>query len=287
MGWLILTILSVLSRAVYGVFTKVFSNDLSVSSATQTVVLSGLSAVIVLPLSIFIGGISTKGFSGNWPTIFIMILSVSLGNILYFKGIERLDSGTTQIAFSSILIWGAILSVLFLHSHFSLLQGVGIILLLFAIIFSQYKKGKIKLSPSIGYIVASAASFAVFQVTSAELATKMTAGTYLLLAYLGCVFIVGAIYFGKISQEMGVLIKDIAKVGKATFLASSTSLMYFVFSYFAYRVAPDRGVVVVLLSTQVIFAVILGGIFLKEREGLGRKVFAGVLAVIAGIFIKA
>ncbi|PIQ35960.1 MAG: hypothetical protein COW60_01195 [Candidatus Yonathbacteria bacterium CG17_big_fil_post_rev_8_21_14_2_50_43_9] len=59
-----------------------------------------------------------------------------------------------------------------------------------------------------------------------------------------------------------------------------------VFSFMAYKVAPDKGVVVVLLTSQVILSVIFGIIFLKEKDNISKKVLAGILAFIAGIFIK-
>ena len=43
----------------------------------------------------------------------------------------------------------------------------------------------------------------------------------------------------------------------------------------------------VLLTAQVILSVIFGIIFLKERGNMGKKLLAGILAVIAGILIKA
>ncbi|MDE1860083.1 MAG: hypothetical protein KGH67_06190, partial [Candidatus Micrarchaeota archaeon] len=87
-------------------------------------------------------------------------------------------------------------------------------------------------------------------------------------------------------------ISDIKKVKEnslpvfgTTVFAGITSLGYFVFSYLAYGVAPSRGVVVLLLTTQVILSVILGAILLKERDRLLIKVMAATIAVIGAILI--
>lgn len=69
--------------------------------------------------------------------------------------------------------------------------------------------------------------------------------------------------------------------------ASGTSSLYLVFSFLAYKNAPDPGVVVVFLTSQVIFSVLFGILFLKERENMGKIIVAGVLACIAGVLIKA
>jgi drug/metabolite transporter (DMT)-like permease len=96
--------------------------------------------VFTLIISPSIGGISFNGILAVWPIAVIMVLSQAFGNVLFFKGMEKLDAGSTQIAFSSILMWGAILSVLFLNSNFSALQIIGIFVVMFAIIFNAYRK---------------------------------------------------------------------------------------------------------------------------------------------------
>lgn len=287
MNWLVLTFLAVLSRAVYGTATKVFSNTAQVSAISQSVILTAFSSVLSLAISPAVGGISFQNLQTVWISAVAMILSQVLGNVTYFKGIEKLEASITQIAFSSIVIWGALLSFLFLGSHFTFLQIAGIVFLLGAILLVQYKKGKFKLSSNMIYIFVSAGFFAIFQVTSAQLSHTMTAATYLLLANLGTVVFLGIVYFKKVYKDILSLFENLKNVLYASLFASSTSLLYFLFSYFAYQVAPDRGVVVLLLTTQVIVSVILGIIFLKEKENMKRKIIAGALAVIASILIKA
>jgi drug/metabolite transporter (DMT)-like permease len=239
-----------------------------------------------LAISPFIGGISFQGLESVWIVTIIMILTSAFGNILYFKGMETLDAGTSQIAFSSILIWGTFLSVIFLNSNFSFVQIAGIVLLLLAIFIAQYDNNKIKPSKGIFYIMASAALFAAMQVTSAEMAKTISTGGYLLLSYLGSALIIGTVYASTINSDIKILKHRVPITLKAMTFSSFASFLYFIFSYSAYKVAPDPGVVVVLLSSQVLLAVILGIIFLKERDRAGRKIFAGILAVLAGMLIK-
>src|SRR3989304_9633789 len=132
MNWLALTVLAGVSRAVYGVATKVLSENVVVTPITQSMLLTTSAGLLAIPLSFFIGGINFEGISGVWLSVLIVVLSQAIGNILYFQGIKHLDAGTTQIAFSSILIWGVLLSVFFLGSWFSGPQFIGILLMLVA-----------------------------------------------------------------------------------------------------------------------------------------------------------
>ena len=286
MSWLVLTLLAITSRSIYSIATKLLSKNVEVSPITQSVLLTTFAGVLSLLISPIIGGISFSGFSDYWLAASIMVVSQAFGNILFFKGMKSLDAGTAQIGFSSIIIWGAILSVVFLGSSFSLAQVLGILLLMFAIVMVQYKKGSRKLDNGILLIVGSAVLFAIFQVASADLSKTISSGAYLLLAYLGSSILLGILYHKKLVSDWHKLKHQLKHTSWNTLFASGTSLLYFVFSFYAYREAPDSGVVVVLLTAQVILSVILGIIFLKERDNMPKKLAAGIVAVIAGILVK-
>ena len=286
MDWLSLTILAVIARSTYSVATKLLSKQVKISSVTQSILLGVFAGVLVLPLSLLIGGINFNGVISVWQATLVMVISQAFGNILFFQGLKTLDAGTTQIAFSSILIWGAILSAIYLDSTYSGLQLIGIFLMLIAILLVQYRKS-FKLDKGIMLIIASAGLFAIFQVASAKVSNIVNTGAYLILAYLGSAFLLSAIYLKTLTKDMKLLVKQVTSTSLSTLFASGSSLLYFMFSYFAYQIAPDRGVVVILLTAQVILSVIFGIIFLKERENMTRKIIAGILAVAASILIKA
>lgn len=287
MSWVTFTVLAILFRAIYSLATRVLSTGVKVSAMTQSVLLTGLASFLSIVLSPFLGGFSFANLHTVWIPALLMVLSSSVGNIVYFKGQEALDAGTTQIAFSSIVIWGALLSLTFLGSHFSFLQVFGILLLLFAIILIQYKKTHVILSPAILYILASAFIFSIFQVTSAEVSKALPAGTGLPIEYIGSTIVVAALYWKNVVKDFAFIKKNTKSVLQKGFFASGSTLLYYLFAYVAYSLAPDRGIVVLLLTTQVIITVILGLLFLKEREGIKRKLFAATIAVVASIMIKA
>lgn len=290
MSRLILTFLAVLSRSNYSLGTKLMTN--SIKARPQTVAFFLLSGAGLISLFIcpFFGGINFASIFHNWELSLIIALALVIGNVLYFKAQVSLDAGTTQIAFSSILIFGTVFSIIFLDSNFSIQQLIGIFILLIALLIVQNIKNvaslKHKSMGAIFTIILSAVFMAIFQVSSAELAKKIDTGTYLFVAYLGCAIILYLLYFKSISKDIIEIKKSYKAFALPTLFACSTSLLYYVFSYFAYRHAPDRGVVVVLLTTQVVFTVILATLFLNERENIKRKSIGAVLALIAGILIK-
>lgn len=286
MHWLLLTVLAVISRASYSLATKVVTNRLHVSASTQNFLLTGCAMILGLLLSPLLGGISFVGIGDYWPAAVIMILCTAFGGVVFFMGQKHLDASTTQIAFSSILLWGVLLSIGFLGSRFTGVQAIGIALLFAAIVLTQYRKGKRKLDAGVLWIIASAALFAGFQVASADLAKQISGGTYLLLSYGGPTVVVGLVFARTIWRELPVLAKRLAHSAQTVLFAAGTSLGYYVFSYFAYRQAPDPGLVVILLTSQVVITVLLGILFMRERENVPRKLAAGSLAFLAAILIK-
>ncbi|OGG09377.1 hypothetical protein A2154_01135 [Candidatus Gottesmanbacteria bacterium RBG_16_43_7] len=286
MNWLLLTILAIMARSTYSLGTKIISRNLMVSPITQSFLLTLTSGILALGCAPLLGGISPAGIQQQTLVIILIIGASVFGNIIYFKGQKFLDTGTTQVAFSTILIWGAILSVVFLGSDFSLRQCAGIALLLGALILVGYSKKKLALGPGVIFIVVSAILFAVFQVASAEVSRSLTTGTYLLLSFFGTATTIALFYFRQLSADFKSLLVQLHKTLATTLFASGTSLLYIIFSFLAYKAAPDRGVVVVLLTSQAVLSVFFGIIFLRESDNWQRKITAGLLAFLAGILIK-
>lgn len=284
MNWLILTAISVIFRAIYGVMTKVFSNEIKTSVYTQVIILPLVGAVIALLVSPLMGGLKFNFSEVNLVAVILVILSQGLGNITYFASIKNLTNSTAQIAFSSILVFNTILSLIFLGLRLSFVNVFGIVLLLLAIL--SVTTGKIELHRrGVALMVLSAFLFSIFQLSSAEISKQVGAATYLLIAYLGAATVVFAI-------KWKIVIKDLYQAERMksilgiSILTAIPSLLYFLFAYYAYRSAPEPGKVAIILTSQVVLTVFLSYFFLKEKSYLLRKVFAAALIVIATILIK-
>lgn len=283
MSWLLLTFLSVLFRAIYGVMTKVLSNQVKTSVYTQATLLPLAGAAIAIVLSPLLGGLDFNFANVSIVAVLLVILGQGLGNITYFAAIKNLTNGTAQIAFSSILLFNTVLALIFLNLHLSLVNVFGLFLLMLAIL--SVVTGKIELHrKGVVLMVFSAFLFSVFQLASAEISSQVGAAMYLLIAYLGAAAVVFLL-------KWRVIIKDIAKAPKKAtlgipLLTALPSLGNFLFAYYAYREAPEPAKVAMLLTAQVVLTVFLSYIFLKEKGHLRRKVFAAVLVVISAVLIK-
>jgi len=283
--WLILTAISIIFRASYGVLTKILSNKIPGSAYTQTALLTIggiISSLFLYPLFV------EKAFifmEINWLTISLVILSQGFGVITYFAAIKNLTNSTAQISFSSILIFNTILAVVFMGLKLSMINIFGVVLLGTAILSVTFGKIDIHNPKAITLMIFSAFLFSIFQLSSSELSQQAGPVAYLIISYMG-----GGIV--AISLKGKIIINEIIgfKNKKHAFgLAIITALpntAYFACAYFAYRMADDPPKVAILLTGQVVLTVFLSYLFLGEKDHMWRKIGAAVLIVISAALIK-
>lgn len=273
-----------LARAIYGVMTKVLSSKVTYSAATQGFLLALCAAILSAIVSPALGGIAFVTTTKAIILSIIIIITTGLGNILYFKAIRFLTSGTAQISFSTILIFNTFLSVLLLNTHLTLINWLGIFVLGTAILLViggkvEYHKVGVPL------MILSALVFSGFQLSSSEISKIVSAGTYTFLSYIGAAFTILIFQFKDVRDDFK-RIKDMKIAITIPFLTALPSIANYVLAYFAYRSAPDGPKVAMLLTAQVVVAVLLSYIFLKERQNLLKKIIAGVLVFVSAILIK-
>lgn len=284
MSWLILTFISVICRAIYGVMTKVLSNRVKVSSYTQSFILLMSGGLIALLIAPFIGGFDVSFSNVNITAVVLVVLASAIGNILYFVAMNSLTSSTAQITFSSILVFNTTLSVAFLNLELTPLNILGVILLMLAVI--SVVTGKIKLSfRGVSLMLLSSLCFAVMQLASTVVSKEISALSYLIISYFGVAVVVFLLKARLISTELRDT-KDKKNLYGVPFVTALPSVGNFLFAYYAYRLAPEPTKVAILLTSQVVFTVIISYFFLKERDHVWRKVIASVLVVVAALLIR-
>ena len=283
MSWLLLTFISVVCRALYGIMSKVLSTSAKTSAYTQATLLSTVCAVLALLTTPFLGGITTNFSDVSLLTVLLVAGGQGLGNIFYFTAIKNLTNGTAQIAFSSILIFNTLLSLLFLNLHLSPINILGVLLLLIAI--TSVVSGKVVFDRcGVIFMIIGSFFYAVFQLSSSQLSSQVSAATYLLIAYAG-----GAIVVFSIKAK--TIISDLQKPGIGRAIRNSAyaalpSIGNFLFAYYAYRSAPTPALVAILLTSQVVVTILLGYFLLNERDNVVRKFSAAILVFISAVLIK-
>ncbi len=285
MNWVLLMVFAIAMRSFLSVATKQMTNTMKVSATTQSVLFTGLAGMLSLFVIPFFGGLSLRGLGDTWWIAVLMVLSQAVAGIIFFHAVNKIDASVASVAASSMLPWSVLFSVIFLNSHFSLVQAFGIVLLFVAILLAQYQKKIRHIEPAVLWLFLSSMLFAVFQVTTALLSSHITTATYLVLIYFGSAGVIWLMDWKRVNRDIRSLHVDRTKAWWTTLFASTTTVLFFIFTFTALKHAPDRGSVLVLQSTQVVFSVLLTIWFFKERNRIPQKIAAGVLAVIASYLI--
>lgn len=256
---------------------------MKVSVYTQAALLPLAGAFIAVIASPLLGGLSFNFAGVSIVAVLLVVLGQGLGNITYFAAMKRLTNSTAQIAFSSILVFNTLLSLLFLGLTLSPLNVFGIVLLMLAIL--SVTSGKIEFDKKgIGLMILSALLFSIFQLASAEISKQVGAANYLLIAYLGAALVVFVL-------KSRIIVEDVRKTGfkdsmSIPLVTAIPSVGNFLFAYYAYRTAPEPAKVAMLLTSQVVLTVLLSYFLLNEKGNVWRKVGAACLVVVSAILIK-
>lgn len=216
--------------------------------------------------------------------ILLVIIGQGIGNLLYFVALERLSSSTSQIIFSSIIFFNAVLGVLFYNLNLIAVNYLGLIILIFAIfmVLSKRIEGS-KLA--VGIMFLSAFFFAINQLSSGVISKDSSLGVYMIASYLGGV-IAPVIYKPKfIISDLKLLQKNILLL-YTPLITSFFATTYYLFAYYAYRLAPIPAKVAMILTGQVVLAVLLSYFFFHEKRNLYLKILASLLVVVGAILIK-
>lgn len=282
MDWILFTSVAISFRAVLGIMTKALSNKLKVSAYTQAFLMLFAALIISAVLVPFLGGFSLKE-AGMLPVL-LVVVSQGVGNALYFAALRNLTNGTAQITFSSVILFNTGFALLFMDLSLSLLNIFGIVLLLLSIV--SVTTGKIEIDRrGVLIMLLAACLFAIFQLSSAELSSQISAGTYLVMSYGGASGVIFALKSRQIIRELNQLKND-TQFLRISFLTALPSVGNFLFAYFAYRTAPEPARVAMLLTAQVVLTVILSYFFLREKDHVWRKALAAVLVVCSAFLIK-
>jgi drug/metabolite transporter (DMT)-like permease len=284
MLWLLYTFGSLTSRACGSIAHKMLARDVRVSGETLGFLFLSSSLLLTLvSIPIFGLTVDTSFTTLQWAALVGMAATQGVGMIFYFRALQQLSSTAGQIIFSSILVFSAVLGSVFLGTHFSALNIVGIVVLISAIALVSRRDLRANLSGTM-LMLTAALFFAGYQILSVAVVHEISLVTYLLSTYLGAAVCIFAYAPRQVYTEITAY-ADKTRLCYLASIAGVTSFGNVALAYLAYASAPVPIKVALLLTAQVVVTVILAYIFLREREDFSMRLIAVALVVVAGYLI--
>lgn len=123
------------------IFNKKIKNASGIENTTCQLVSSFL---LVLVFMLATGGINIKieGISGWLPVIWMGVINTGLSCLLYYSSIPKLPISTVAICSYIDPVSAVIFSAVFLHESLSLMQLIGVIMIIGGAAFSEIYKSK-------------------------------------------------------------------------------------------------------------------------------------------------
>lgn len=278
--WILFVILYIITSVMYTQFYKVTTKKSKNSGALTALLqlIAGLSILITIPL-----------FKFTWPSSWVTIGLLALACIFYALS-DRMNTdvrgGLEASTFSIILqlatVFMIVAGLVFFKEPFVLKKMIGAGIIIFSNILMFYKKGKQKLNKYVIMGIIANLAYAVALFLDVNISDSFN-----LALYISLTLIIPATF---IILAERIKINDIInefKIGDKVpiFITSLSWSSMIAFQLLAYRFG-EVTTIAPLLSLTVIGNVIIGYIFLKEKDNLPKKIVAAILIIISVFLIK-
>ena len=280
MFWLYLIAFSVLLYSIAIILQRVLLKDDKIDPIAYSIFFQFIAGFLIGAYGFILGGMT---FSNMKPLIFniiLMILLWSFSNIFSFKALKTIEASEYTIIFTSRTLFTVITSAIFLGNILTHKQILGGLLIIIATVLAVYKNTKFKFKIGELYALLGAMAFG-FETTN----DKIILSSFKLYPYVTIAYLFPALFMLFLFPKSILRMKDILnkkrifKVLLFCGLLAISSLAFFS----ALQIATNASQVVILNQVTTIVIVLMGIIFLKERDNMPRKLLAAILSVVGVI----
>jgi drug/metabolite transporter (DMT)-like permease len=278
MSWQILIGISVILSSINSLLHRSLLKNEKSDAYAQSVVFTFFVGIFSL-IMIKVSGRHLSFLTFEQLPVFATIALVSpLVFIFMFKGFKLIGASQHSILLTSSKVWAILGAIFFLKEIPTFPKLLGVLLIIFGVLFTEWKKERLTLNCGAKYVllaaflIAVAQTLAYFLLRNFDVLSFMVynslAVSMLLLIFKPTIIKKFNFYF-KINHLFNILI--------TSFNDGLANILIFL----AYQIGRNALQIGPLGATQVPLTVILAIIFLGERERLSQKV-VGSLAALAG-----
>ncbi len=284
MPWLYLTLLNVLGTAIANIFRRIAMKDGKGDTVASSVVNQFVGALVVGIVALIHGFVL--------PPILHYPVNVALQAILWgiailalFKAARYLEAAETAIITAGSSVITIISAVILLHESFSFIYVVGTICILLSIVFISGESKKVRFNKGTLYALIYCL-FAGLGSTNDAFMLKYSHSDTLSLLALG--FTMPGIFLlivrpNTLKKFQPILRpRHFSKLFLLAFFYALGAIAYF----FAIAGGGQVSQIATISQSAIIITVIIGAIFLQERDHLWRKVICTALVTVGVILLS-
>ena len=279
-NWLVYVIGYLCVATVFTQFYKITTKTLT-NTGALTVILEFIAGLTGLILSLF--------FEYKYPTDIKTYIMLGI-SIVFFTMSDRINtivrSGLETSAFSTLkqlsTAFMFFAGFIFLKEPFILNKFIGSILIIFSNVLIFYKKGKFKLNKYILLAILANIVYSIALFLSVNISDQFNTPLYISITTIIPAFLIILVERIKIKN-----IKEEFKNGNIKAMLT-TGIAWGISIFLSYRAYQLGNVTIVapLCALTVMLNVIVGYLFLKEKDNMIKKVISAVLILISIILIR-
>lgn len=280
MNWFLLILASVFTISFSNILQKVALKDDKSDVLAYSFVFQFLSGLTVLVITLF------TGFQmppvADYPVHFIVMGLLYAGaTYFFFKALQLIDLSQLVIFHSTRAFWTMIAAAVFLGERINLIQILGAVIVFSAIFLVSFKKGRFKLNKGSWYALIAGICIGLALVLDSYLLKFSEQFSYTVVAFFIPAFFLLLINARNLAQIRKVSTSPVIFkiLGPALLFGISVLLIYGSLSS-----GGNASQVMPIGLSSTVLIVILSAVFLREREELWKKLFAGILVII-GVFL--
>lgn len=279
-NWLICVLLYIVFATIFTQYYKVATKSLTKAGALTTVLqfTAGLTSLLLCPL-----------FEFKFPTDITVYILLGVSVIFYAMS-DRLNttvrSGIEASTYSMIhqlsTTFMIFAGLIFFREEFILTKFIGAMLIIFSNVLVFYKKGKFEFNRYVLLAVLANIIFTVALFTDVNISDNFNLPFYVALTLIIPAILIMIVERIKPSEMKNEIVNGNKKAILITGLSWGIMI---VVQLRAYQLG-NVSVVAPLCALTVITNVIIGYLFLKEKESLLKKLIAAILIIISIILIR-
>ena len=279
-NWVIFVILYLISMTVFTNSYKLATNTLTKAGALTVLLqlIAGLIALVICPFFEFRFPTDIKIYIILGASIIFYTISDRLGTTVR-KGIEASTYSILNQLSTTFMIFAGLI---FFKEEFILTKFIGAMLIIFSNILIFYKRGEFRFDKYVLLGILQNLSLAVALFLDVNISEKFNLPFYVALTLIVPALLITIFERIKISDIKNELISGNKKWIFITAFSWTAAILTNLKSYQLGKVS----VVAPLSALTVILNVIVGYLFLKEKDNLLRKIIAAALVITSVVLIN-
>lgn len=283
MNWVFLVIISALTGSLTRILQKVLLRGRDSDPFAFGFVFQIIVSFLFLIHTLLTNSLNIPNLSGVIINLIIMTLFYSLGNLFTFKAFKIAEASEVSVIFASSTVWSVIAALFMLGEKLTTNKIIGIILVVLGIVTINYSKTNWKINRGHLFALLGALLFGVAFTNDAFIINRFqSVSSYMIIAFA---FPAITMFFyspGSVKKISYFLDK------KIIFKLLICSLFYALSAitiFEAYKRGGEASVISPIQQSSIVFTVIIGYIFLRERDKLLNKLLGTIFAFAGVLFL--